>query len=166
MSRLLAVLTALVVGCIVLAPLSPAHGGYAPVVVYEVVLPPPPPIVYEVVLPPPSVVYLPYPYGYWGPPHTWYGRPWPSYSRHYHHRRYARFKKKKRSAGNAADTNWYYCRSYWRYPKYMGEGPTTRKVAGRFWWPYYNPRPDEKDPCDYKNNKITVKTPPPPYRAY
>lgn len=128
MSRLTAVLAALVVGCIVLAPLSPARGGYAPVVVYEVVPPPPPPIVYEVVLPPPSVVYLPYPYGYWGPPHTWYGRPWPSYWRHHHHRRYARSKKKR----FAAKPGWYYCKSPWRLESKM--------AAARDWWPYYAPR--------------------------
>lgn len=158
MSRLLAVLTVLFVGCIVLAPLSPARGGYAPVVVYQVVLPPPPPIVYEVVLPPPSVVYLPYPYGYWGPPHTWYGRPWPSYSRHYHHRRYAR-SKKKRSAGKLG-TNWYYCKSYWKDDKYLGG------ERGRFWWPYYNPRPVIADPCNYEKNKKITIVKPPPYRAY
>jgi hypothetical protein len=165
MFRLFVGLATFLVACIASAPLTPARAGHAPVVVYEVVLPPPPPIVYQVVLPPPAAIYYPYPYGHWyRPPHTWYGRPWPAYSRHYQHRRYARSKKKKQSAGKS-DSNWHYCRSYWRYPEYMGEKPTTREVAGRFWWPYYNPRPIERDPCNYQNNKITVKTPP-PYRAY
>ena len=127
-------------------------------VVYEVVLPPPPPIVYQVVLPP-AAVYYPYPYGHWyGPPHTWYGRPWPAYSRH-HHRRYARsYKKRVVRAAAKPDPNWYYCKSYWKIQANL------ENEEGRFWWPYYNPRPTVKDPCNYQNTKITIK--PPPYRAY
>ena len=83
------------------------------------------------------------------------------------------YKKKKRTvrSGTPLDPNWYYCRSYWRQPTYVANGP-------RFWWPYYNPRPTnpspknpaqpdawkrgDADPCNYKNPPLVA----PGYRAY
>jgi len=67
-----------------------------------------------------------------------------------------RYRKKRTGRSDALGPNWYYCKSYWRRPVNM------TSAKGRFWWPFYNPRPVKEDPCKYRN----YRKPAPGYRPY
>jgi hypothetical protein len=86
-------------------------------------------------------------YHYFGALPVWY-HAYPPYAFDYGYSVRPGFFKKRRAVrrGRSLPANWYYCRSFWRIEDNMIAN------RGRFWWPYFNPRPVTPDPCNYKND--------------